>query len=114
MIGEPKYIVGDTVCFTLEGVKYSGKVFVVDKWGTFEDTSNVSYDIFVESEPCLYKHVPEHCVEMDDYDRGLIAEAKKLLWEEIESDEYAHSEEARRIIHRIMMDEMHRCEGDIR
>lgn len=63
MIGKPKYKEGDIVRFK---VKINGKteikegvVAIVDQYGTFEYDQDVSYDIMVDSENCLYKHFPE-------------------------------------------------------
>ena len=50
--------VGDEVMFTLNGIKREGIVFIVDANGTFERPKVPSYDILVESENMLYKHVP--------------------------------------------------------
>lgn len=52
------YKVGDEVVFTLNGIKREGIVFIVDANGTFERPGIPSYDIWVESENMLYKHVP--------------------------------------------------------
>lgn len=70
MIGCPKYDFGDIVKFRFEGKELSGAIGVVDKYGTFFDNSDVSYDIMVyESGPTslslrtsvkiFYKHIPE-------------------------------------------------------
>ena len=52
------YKVGDEVVFTLNGIQREGVVFIVDANGTFERPQVPSYDILVESENMLYKHVP--------------------------------------------------------
>lgn len=57
MIGKPKHKVGDTVSFSFQGETKHGTVFIVDKYGTFFDKSDVSYDIMVEG--TLYKHINE-------------------------------------------------------
>lgn len=68
MIGKPKYKIGDKVQFFLKGEgTFSGEVFIVDKYGTFEDSSDVSYDIMVDNyglkkEQCLFKHITESLV----------------------------------------------------
>ncbi len=59
MVGKPKYKIGDNVSFTLENEIKQGEIYIVDKYGTFEDDSDVSYDIFVKSDNVLYKHVKE-------------------------------------------------------
>lgn len=76
---EPKYKLGDTVKFTvvIKGKQCTkeGKVYIIDKYGTFENPNVVSYDILVHNDEhlgninentetapgdCLYKHIPEN------------------------------------------------------
>lgn len=38
-------------------------IYIIDKYGTFEDNSDVSYDILVKEENCLYKHINERLIE---------------------------------------------------
>lgn len=61
MKGHPKYQYGNLVKFELNGEIKEGIVHIIDKYGTFEDDSDVSYDILVrnEKENCLYKHINE-------------------------------------------------------
>ena len=47
MKGKPKYKIGDNVSFIFNDEKLSGTVFIVDAYGTFEDPTDVSYDIMV-------------------------------------------------------------------
>jgi len=68
MKGKPKLKIGDKVQFTLnnEGT-FHGSIFIVDAYGTFDDPSDVSYDIMVDNygtkkEQCLFKHIPEKLV----------------------------------------------------
>lgn len=63
MLGKPKFKEQDLVAFTCNGESKIGKVFVVDRFGTFFDRSDVSYDIKVEEENTLYKHVTESLVK---------------------------------------------------
>ncbi|MDO4501395.1 MAG: hypothetical protein Q4B60_09040 [Erysipelotrichaceae bacterium] len=69
MIGKPKYKYGDTVRFKIGESCLIGKVEIIDRYGTFFDDSDVSYDIMVEksphfdNRPCLYKHISEKDVE---------------------------------------------------
>ena len=64
MIGKPKYKENDKVEFTIyENEIRKGTVWIVDKYGTFFDKSDVSYDIFVEEENMLYKHINEKYVK---------------------------------------------------
>lgn len=71
MKGKPKFKVDDRVFFTLknEGTFY-GSIYIVDSYGTFEDPSDVSYDIMVDEygpkkEQCLFKHITESLVNLD-------------------------------------------------
>lgn len=66
MLGKPKFNYGDVVKFKLDNTIKEGIVYIIDKYGTFEDDSDVSYDIFVKTENCLYKHVTERLVEKGD------------------------------------------------
>ena len=68
MVGNPKFKVGDKVSFNLNGQKKVGTVYIVDKWGTFFDDSDASYDILVEEENCLYKHINERGVQDERQD----------------------------------------------
>lgn len=64
MIGKPKYKAFDEVEFSFnEGDVHKGVVWIVDKWGTYYDKSNVSYDICVAEENMLYKHINEKYVK---------------------------------------------------
>lgn len=71
MLGNPKYAVGEEVTFNLINrndveVTLIGTVQIVDQYGTFEDNTDVCYDILVNDEngkpDCLYKHVNEKSV----------------------------------------------------
>lgn len=59
MKGYPIYNLGDTVSFILGETLIVGEIAIIDKYGTFEDNSDVSYDIFSEKDNCLYKHIRE-------------------------------------------------------
>lgn len=69
MLGYPKYQIGQIVTFKIdmynrgkqetETLKKEGTIAIIDKYGTFEDDSDVSYDILVTDENCLYKHIRE-------------------------------------------------------
>lgn len=63
MKGCPKYKVGDLVRFkyTVDHVESEkcGSIYIVDKYGVIEDGSDVSYDVMIEEENCLYKHINE-------------------------------------------------------
>ena len=61
MLGIPKFNFGDRVKFDLNGKTYEGSIEIIDKYGVFEDDSDVSYDIVVveKDEEILVKHVNE-------------------------------------------------------
>ncbi|MDR1157297.1 MAG: hypothetical protein LBK75_03180 [Oscillospiraceae bacterium] len=60
------FSVDSKVYFKFDGKEHTGKVFVVDFWnGEAADAFGLkgaghTYDILVESENTLYKHIPEH------------------------------------------------------
>jgi len=60
ILGSPRFDKGDCVEFSY-GPKDTkvGKILIVDAYGTFEQNLEPSYDILVEEENCLYKHVCE-------------------------------------------------------
>ncbi|MGN0282869.1 MAG: hypothetical protein ACI4B3_11335 [Prevotella sp.] len=58
MKGYPKYKVGDNVSFTINNETRNGFIYIVDAYGAF-GFDDVSYDILVETENCLYKHIEE-------------------------------------------------------
>lgn len=70
MIGKPKYKENEEVKFKIffqeetEPTELTGKIYIVDKYGTFFDDSDVSYDIYVKyckqyPDGCLFKHIRE-------------------------------------------------------
>lgn len=60
MRGKPKFKEGDDVIVTFDNnLTIKGYVYIVDKWGTFENPSDVSYDVMQEGDKMLYKHIPE-------------------------------------------------------
>ena len=62
MLGKPKFKVGDIVTFSFGEDTIKGAVYIVDRYGTYKDKSDVSYDIMTDD--CLYKHVNEkHIIE---------------------------------------------------
>ena len=52
-----KFDYDDLVSFDIDGKTKTGKVYIIDRFGTFEQNEEPSYDIMVESENCLYKHI---------------------------------------------------------
>ena len=63
MLGKPKYVRGDIVQFQIIINKIlttkTGQVAIIDAYGTFFDTTDVSYDIYIPEEQTLYKHISE-------------------------------------------------------
>ena len=57
--GNPRYRLGMRVAFNWNGVAKAGKVCVVDAQGTFMQPDEPSYDILVEEENMIYKHMKE-------------------------------------------------------
>ena len=62
MKGYPKYSFGDLVTFKCGEMIKTGVIVIIDKFGTWEDNSDVSYDIMVKEDNCLYKHFREDAV----------------------------------------------------
>lgn len=58
-IPEPKYDYGDTVSFMSNNRIVSGEVYIIDRYGTFEQNEEPSYDIMVGEgdNRILYKHI---------------------------------------------------------
>jgi hypothetical protein len=64
MIGNPRYKAFDKVEFFFnDNELHEGVIRVVDELGTYFDKSDVSYDIYVEGENTLYKHINEKYVK---------------------------------------------------
>ena len=68
MRGKPKFKYGDSVKFTvtIDGVEteFIGTIYIVDAYGTFFDSSDVSYDIMstFKGRETLFKHISEKYV----------------------------------------------------
>lgn len=59
-LGNPRYHRGDSVFIrNRNNVPSAGVVEIVDAYGTFEQKDEPSYDVFIEEENCLYKHIRE-------------------------------------------------------
>lgn len=58
-LGHPLYKHGETVKFRLQGGEKIGRILIVDAYGTFDQGEEPSYDIMVDEERCLYKHIVE-------------------------------------------------------
>lgn len=70
--GKPMYSVGDQVSFQMtidENVEtFDGTIEIVDRFGTWEDSSQPSYDIMVSDwygsgEPMFCKHINESSIK---------------------------------------------------
>ena len=57
--GKPRYVRGDEIVFRWSDIKKIGKVLIVDAYGSFGQDEEPSYDIFVEEDECIYKHIEE-------------------------------------------------------
>lgn len=71
MLGKPKYTYGDLVQFKISfdadqpPVVKTGKIVIIDRWGTWEQDQDVSYDIMVADDGergTLYKHFTESSI----------------------------------------------------
>ena len=57
--GRPRYHCDEMVRIKWDDAEKVGKVFVVDAFGTMDQNEEPSYDILVEEDNCLYKHIYE-------------------------------------------------------
>jgi len=57
--GRPRYMRTDVVKFWWKDTEKIGQIYSVDAYGTFEQREEPSYDIFVEEDNCIYKHIIE-------------------------------------------------------
>lgn len=57
VLGKPKYHRDDMVYFRWGTEEKTGKIHIIDAYGTFEQSEEPSYDILAEEG--LYKHVRE-------------------------------------------------------
>lgn len=64
LFNPPKYKLGDTVSFEFKGEIHTGQIFVVDRYGTFEQAEEPSYDI--RTPEFIMKHVRESLVIAPD------------------------------------------------
>lgn len=81
--GKPVFDYEDKVGFYLtpygetEQKFFVGKVYIIDRWGTFEQNEEPSYDIMVENyngtgRDCLVKHIRQSCCyALEDGDENL-------------------------------------------
>ncbi len=66
MLGKPIYKYGQKVSFLCGDRRITGLVEIIDAYGTFGQSEEVSYDVFSESENCLYKHLCESLLTPED------------------------------------------------
>ena len=62
MLGKPIFKFGDIVTFNFGDIIKKGIIVIIDDYGTFEDNTDVSYDILIKEENNLYKHIREDFV----------------------------------------------------
>ena len=67
-VGSPKYAYGDIVSFSLpEYGTLSGKIIIIDAYGTFEQSEEPSYDLIADDtdgQPCIVKHIRESALTL--------------------------------------------------
>ena len=61
----PSYKVGDEITFFCGNTQKKGVVMIVDAHGTFDNPGIPSYDILVEEENMLYKHVSNEMISIE-------------------------------------------------
>lgn len=80
MLGHPKYKYGDVVKFYFDNgknkIEHYGKIEIIDSYGTWGQSKEVSYDIMGMDESGLFKHV----VESDVYGFHEINEECERHW----------------------------------
>ena len=81
---KPKYNYGDYVRFEYlvndgEVLNKCGVIEIVDRFGTFFNPNEVSYDIFVKKEDMLYKHISELYVK----EKLRNARDDERIWKEV-------------------------------
>lgn len=61
MLGHPKYKVGESVEIHLRDEIIEATIAIVDAYGTFDYTKDVSYDCWIvkDGQRALFKHIPE-------------------------------------------------------
>ena len=62
MLGHPKYTYKDKVRFKFRNLDLVGTIEIVDSYGTMEQNKEPSYDIVVEMNNTLYKHIVESSI----------------------------------------------------
>ena len=87
VLGKPRYTYKDKVRFILAGEEKLGVVRIVDAYGTYEQGEEPSYDIYVEEDKCLYKHVCESEVIGKEIDIDLQLEMFPMFFAQTEKKE---------------------------
>ena len=65
MRGKPKFKYNEKVTFKFLDKIKEGTIYIIDEYGTWDDPSDVSYDIMSTTDDggkCLYKHITEKLV----------------------------------------------------
>lgn len=66
MKGQPKFNYGAKVTFQFLDKVKEGTICIIDEYGTWDDPSDVSYDIMSttdDGKKCLFKHINEKYVK---------------------------------------------------
>lgn len=63
---QPKYKYGDLVRFQYGEDILTGIVHIIDAYGTIEQHDEPSYDIYIEANNTLYKHIRESQLLRED------------------------------------------------
>lgn len=58
-LGHPKYGFHEEVVFLCGNEEITGRIDIIDAFGTFDQNDEPSYDIYREENNTLYKHIPE-------------------------------------------------------
>lgn len=83
-IPAPLYEYGDWVKFRIKMFEdcaeheYIGQIAIIDKYGTFEQNEEPSYDIYVKEMDCLFKHFRQSKVKFVKKGDGTCAIEEKL------------------------------------
>ena len=69
MKGNPKFKYEEKVKFKFNDEIKEGTIYIIDRYGTWDNPSDVSYDIIstYNGKECLFKHITEKLVsKLDD------------------------------------------------
>ena len=59
---EVLYGYNDKVSVIIDEKQYTGIIEIIDRFGTYFDNSEPHYDIFIEKDNLLIKHVPQSII----------------------------------------------------